>query len=168
MTSAALELLYRAQHGPLVRYLAHETGDRDAAEDLAHEAFLRVATGEQVASPRAWLFRIATNLLQDSRRHASRRRRLASVVALKGPIADPPASPDRSAEQADLRDRVARLLVDLPPATRRILDLVLADYDHDMIAHATGLARAGVPTTVSRARAQLRARAGHLVERRAA
>lgn len=167
MTPTALEALYRAYYGLLVRYLARRTGDRDAAEDLAHEAFLRAAAREPTMGPRAWLFTIALNLLRDEHRASARRRRLAPAWADQT-LADPPTSPDRAAEQADTAGRVRAVLAVLPDRSRRVLELALAGMDHDAIAAATGLARAGVPTTLSRARAQFRLQAGRTWEGRIA
>ncbi len=60
----------------LVRFLSARMGSREAAEDVAHDTYLRVlerAGGEQIAHPRAFLYRIALNLVVDRhRRHQVR------------------------------------------------------------------------------------------------
>ena len=60
----------------LVSFLSARLGNRQAAEDVAHDAYLRVLerTGNgQIEHPRAFLYRTALNLLVDRhRRHVVR------------------------------------------------------------------------------------------------
>lgn len=74
-----------AAHAPfLVRTLERLTGDRAQAEDLAQEAFLvahrRRADLRADGNPRAWLYRVAMNLLQRSRRSFARELRFLGRV----------------------------------------------------------------------------------------
>ncbi|HKG95072.1 MAG TPA: sigma factor, partial [Gemmatimonadaceae bacterium] len=56
--------LFRTYHAPLVRYLTPRLGDRDWAEEVAQETFLRALRQEgPLASERSWLFAVATNLV---------------------------------------------------------------------------------------------------------
>ena len=69
--SAARETedLFAENRDSLVRYLRHQLGDYSVAEDIAQESFIRFfqarSQGEDVLQPRAWLFRVAHNLLID-------------------------------------------------------------------------------------------------------
>lgn len=69
--SAARETedLFAENRDSLVRYLRHQLGDYAVAEDIAQESFIRFfqarSQGEDVVQPRAWLFRVAHNLLID-------------------------------------------------------------------------------------------------------
>ena len=69
--SAARETedLFAENRDSLVRYLRHQLGDYAVAEDIAQESFIRFfqarSQGEDVLQPRAWLFRVAHNLLID-------------------------------------------------------------------------------------------------------
>nr|WP_269807565.1 sigma-70 family RNA polymerase sigma factor [Pseudomonas sp. NMI795_08] len=60
----------------LVSFLSARLGSRQAAEDVAHDAYLRVlerTDGEQIEHPRAFLYRTALNLVVDRhRRHLVR------------------------------------------------------------------------------------------------
>ncbi|CAM3961559.1 putative RNA polymerase sigma factor FecI [Pseudomonas reidholzensis] len=60
----------------LVSFLSTRLGNRQAAEDVAHDAYLRVlerTDAEQIEHPRAFLYRTALNLVVDShRRHQVR------------------------------------------------------------------------------------------------
>ncbi|MEK6610909.1 MAG: sigma factor, partial [Gemmatimonadota bacterium] len=55
--------LYKLYHGSLVRLLYRRTGDRDQAEDLAQEVFVR-AMESPPQNPKPWLFAVALNLVR--------------------------------------------------------------------------------------------------------
>jgi RNA polymerase sigma-70 factor, ECF subfamily len=67
---ASFELLLHRYRTPLVNFLFRMVRNREQAEDLAQEVFLRVyrARGDYVPSAKftTWLFRIATNLALNS------------------------------------------------------------------------------------------------------
>ena len=69
---ASFELLLHRYRTPLVNFLYRMVRNREQAEDLAQEVFLRVyrARGEYVPTAKftTWLFRIATNLALNSLR----------------------------------------------------------------------------------------------------
>ena len=73
---AAFAALYRAFAPRLLRYLRHEAGDPDVAEELMQRTFLRVVEALPGYQRRpgipfaAWLFRIARNATIDERRRA--------------------------------------------------------------------------------------------------
>ena len=78
--SLALELFER-HHVAVFRFLRRMTPDRDTAEDLLQEVFLRVTAAatrfEHRGQDRAWLFKIARNLVFDERARRGRRPELA-------------------------------------------------------------------------------------------
>lgn len=68
-----LREVFEAEESPLLRYAHGLVGQRETAEDLVQEAFLRLhAHWEEVTNPRAWLFRsirnLALNHLRDHKR----------------------------------------------------------------------------------------------------
>src|SRR5258708_15705192 len=67
--TGAFELLLRRHRAPLFTFLVRMLGDRQRAEDLAQETFLRIVKGAQAWEHRArfqtWLFTIARNLCVD-------------------------------------------------------------------------------------------------------
>ncbi|MDX1383948.1 MAG: sigma factor, partial [Thermoanaerobaculia bacterium] len=77
----------------LVNYLTRLARDRDRAEELAQEAFLRLYQKSSYYRERGqllpYLMRIATNLLRSEQRRATRWRALAGRVAHERPA--PPA-----------------------------------------------------------------------------
>ena len=130
----AFELLLRRHRAPLFSFLLRMLGDRERAEDLAQEAFLRIVKGAQAWEHRArfqtWLFTIARNLCVD----ASRRDRFRRTDSLDqtGPDDDPPLvesvpgkeiDPARGAESARLRPLLQKALLGLPAEQREVFIL---------------------------------------------
>jgi RNA polymerase sigma-70 factor (ECF subfamily) len=144
--------LYRTYHGSLVRMLWRRTGDRDRAEDLAHETFAR-AVASPPDNPRPWLFAVALNLVrEDGRRGAIRARRL-ELYRAEGPQSAP--APDEAFVRDERVARVRRALMRLSDRDREILLLKAEGFNYDDIAETLGLARGAVGTTLSRARRKL-------------
>jgi RNA polymerase sigma-70 factor (ECF subfamily) len=75
--------LYTEHAGALWRYAMRLTGDHARAEDVVQETLLRAwqhphVTDDSERSPRAWLFRVARNLIIDERRSVRFRREVRS------------------------------------------------------------------------------------------
>ena len=117
----AFALLVERYKDPLVGYLARLTGDRDRAEDLAQEAFVRLYEKAGLYREQgklvAYLYRIATNLLRSEERRRRRWRMLAPRYASAGE-----ARRQEDAEDLVLGDelklRLVRALSDLPVSYR--------------------------------------------------
>lgn len=78
----SLEAFYRAEVPWLVRFFRRQLRNPNDAQDLAHETmlrFMRSQSAAELASPQAYLRRIATNLLRD--RVASGPARLARLTS---------------------------------------------------------------------------------------
>src|SRR3981189_3092510 len=130
----AFEALLRRHRAPLFTFLLRMLGDRERAEDLAQETFLRIVKGAQAWEHRArfqtWLFTIARNLCVD---HARRDRfRRADSLDAQGPGDEPPMvdsvpgreiDPGRGAESALLRPVLQRALLSLPAEQREVFVL---------------------------------------------
>jgi RNA polymerase sigma-70 factor (ECF subfamily) len=131
----AFGLLLARYQGSIYNFAFRSLGDRQAAEDLTQEVFLRViqgATGFQSQSKfSTWLFTIARNLCVDHGRRM-RHRRHASLDA-PGMEADggapvrlldrlPHHQPgtERSASGARIRERVAKAVAELPADQREV------------------------------------------------
>jgi RNA polymerase sigma-70 factor, ECF subfamily len=154
-----LERLFREYHGPIVRYLTRRLGDRDLAEELAQETFLRAMRQGPVARERAWLFAVATNLVRDEARRDARERQRLSLLKdelhAEGPAEHESVRTERLADQ--MREQaLARRAVDAL-AERDRLALLLREegLDYHEIAAALGLSVGSVGTTLSRARRRL-------------
>ncbi len=148
------ERLFRTYHDPLVRYLTRRLGDRDWAEEVAQETFLRALRHGPVGSERAWLFAVATNLVRDEGRRASRQRRHLELLAseARAAPAEAPVSPVERAQDAALARRAVERL-----AERDRLALLMREegLDYDEIAEALYLSPRSVGTTLARARRRL-------------
>jgi RNA polymerase sigma-70 factor (ECF subfamily) len=130
----SFEDLLRRHRAPLFTFLLRMLGDRERAEDLAQETFLRIVKGAQAWEHRArfqtWLFTIARNLCVD---HARRDRfRRADSLDAQGPGDEPPMvdsvpgreiDPGRGAESALLRPVLQRALLSLPAEQREVFVL---------------------------------------------
>src|SRR6266404_3593585 len=87
----SFEDLLRRHRAPLFTFLLRMLGDRERAEDLAQETFLRIVKGAQAWEQRArfqtWLFTIARNLCVDQARRDRFRR--ADSLDAQGPGDEP-------------------------------------------------------------------------------
>ncbi len=154
MKDEELERLFRTYHVPLVRYLTRRLGDRDWAEEVAQETFLRALRQENLSSERSWLFAVATNLVRDEARKSERRRRRLALLAEeeRDQTFEPePTSLERAQEAALARQAVEAL------AERDRLALLMREegLSYDEIAEALGLSPGSIGTTLSRARRRL-------------
>ena len=149
-----VERLFREYHDPLVRYLTRRLGDRDWAEEVAQETFVRALRQKDIENERAWLFAVATNLVRDEARKDARRRRHLALLAeeSKDSFVEPPISDlERAQERA-----VARRAIDaLSEKDREALLMREEGLNYEEIAEALELSVASVGTTLSRARRRL-------------
>jgi len=149
-----VDRLFRLYHQPLVRYLTRRLGDRDWAEEIAQETFLRALRQVSITSERSWLFAVATNLVRDDARRAQRQRRRLELLAAEERervVEVEVTSMEREEERAFARKAVDAL------AERDRLALLMREegLDYDEIAVALGITRSSVGTTLSRARRRL-------------
>ncbi len=149
-----LDRLFREYHQPLVRYLTRRLGDRDWAEEIAQETFLRALRQDVITSERSWLFAVATNLVRDDARRASRQR--ARLELLAAEVRDQVVEPAVTSLERDEERAFARRAVDgLAERDRLALLMREEGLDYDEIAAALDIARSSVGTTLSRARRRL-------------
>ncbi len=154
MRDDELERLFHLYHTPLVRYLTRRLGDRDWAEEVAQETFLRALRQERLTSERSWLFAVATNLVRDEARKDERRRRHLQLLAdearerVEEPVTD---DVDRARERA-----LARRAVDALAEKDRLALLMKEEgLNYGEIAEALGLSVGSIGTTLARARRRL-------------
>ncbi len=149
-----VERLFRTHNAALVRYLTRRLGDRDWAEEVAQETFVRALRQETITNERAWLFAVATNLVRDEARKDARRRRHLALLAEqeRDSVSEPePTTLERAQEAALARKAVDGL------AERDRLALLMREegLDYAEIAEALELSPGSVGTTLSRARRRL-------------
>lgn len=150
-----VERLFNTYHQPLVRYLVRRLGDRDWAEEIAQETFVRALRQERIMSERAWLFAVATNLVRDEARKDARRRRhlelLREQARAEEAVEPEPTSLERAQEAAMAR----RALECLSERDREALLMREEGLDYHEIAAALELSVGSVGTTLARARRRL-------------
>ena len=150
-----VERLFRTYNTPLVRYLTRRLGDRDWAEEVAQETFLRALRQDRIDNERAWLFAVATNLVRDEARKDARRRRHLALLAeqerAEEALEPEPSSLERAQDAAIARRAVEAL------AERDRLALLMREegLTYEEIAVALDLSPGSVGTTLSRARRRL-------------
>lgn len=154
MRDDELERLFKLYHTPLVRYLTRRLGDRDWAEEVAQETFLRALRQDALTSERSWLFAVATNLVRDEARKDERRRRHLQLLAAeeRERVVEPEGDAlERAQERAMARQAVDAL------AERDRLALLMREegLDYNEIAEALGLSVGSIGTTLARARRRL-------------
>jgi RNA polymerase sigma-70 factor (ECF subfamily) len=159
--SGGAEELFERYAAALLRFADRMLSDRDAAQEVTQEVFVKVISRAHQYDGRAavssWLFAIAANACRDRRR----RDRRAAVVSLDA-IADLPARAEGIEARMDLRQRraaVRRALECLSAEQREAL--VLARYHglpYSEIARVLGISVGAVKTRIFRAVETLRAR----------
>jgi len=137
-------------------------GDRQAAEDIAQEAFVRVYQSRHRYRPQAafstWFHRILSNLcLNEIRRRERQDRALRSETA-SPTVSDQTAfSPEASYGQQELSVAVRQALAQLPDRQRlAVLLQRFEGLDYTEIAQVMGISRGAVDGLLSRAKESLR------------
>jgi RNA polymerase sigma-70 factor, ECF subfamily len=150
-----LDALFREFHQPLVRYLTRRLGDRDWAEEVAQETFLRAARQKEIVSERSWLFAVATNLVRDEARKDARRRRHLELLAHEEREREDTVPQIDAMESAENAAMARRALEALTERDREALLMREEGLDYNEIAAALELSVASVGTTLARARKRL-------------
>jgi RNA polymerase sigma-70 factor (ECF subfamily) len=150
-----LDSLFREFHQPLVRYLTRRRGDRDWAEEVAQETFLRAARQKEIVSERSWLFAVATNLVRDEARKDMRRRRHLELLAQEERAREEVVPQLDSIERAENAAAARKALDALTERDREALLMREEGLDYNEIAKALDLSVASVGTTLARARKRL-------------
>lgn len=140
--------LFEQLYPALFRYLRRLTGDADAAEDAAQEAFVRLTEQALPESEvRPWLFTVATNLVRDRARKAERHRRLQPRV----PRATTPDAPDVSVARRERIAVVRSALAELSERDQTMLLMREEGFKYGEIARSVGVAPGSVGTLLARA-----------------
>jgi len=166
----AFEALLRRHHRGVLNFTYRLVGRGDIAEELTHEAFIRVYQGAASYTPRSrfrtWLYTIAKNLsLNELRR---RQHQAGSLDELLMPEGGGPVKtlPDAQVLPPDAqmirRERIAaiRAAIDTLPENQR-LAVVLRRYEqfsYEEIAATLNVTEKAVKSLLSRAKVHLRLR----------
>lgn len=160
---AAFDALYDRHLPPVHAYLLARTRDREVAQDLVQETFLRAwrnlaeVAALEVGRQRAWLVAVARNLVIDR----GRRTRSERVAVERLGRLDEPAGVADPADQAELERDVAavdRAIASLPEEQRVLLSLqVMGGLTSAEIGELLGVPAGTVRYRLNQVRARLRA-----------
>lgn len=162
--------LVELYHHRLLMVMHHLVGNKEEAEDLSQEVFLRVYRGRKKYHPRAkfstWLFTIANNLALNALRSRQRRPLVALEVRDSGPLGPRPAErivqdrehqPAQRLQQQELAGIVQKAIEQLNERQRMAVVLnKFEDMNYAEIAEVMGLTTKAVKSLLSRARDNLR------------
>jgi RNA polymerase sigma-70 factor, ECF subfamily len=152
------ELIVRYQHR-LLRYLLFLTGNRESAEDLFQEVWMRVLVrGDQFngkARFETWLFTIARNLVIDQRRKRTMNS-LDELIEGSGDddrsmnfeVADDDPTPFDHVANMEDREKIAAALLELDTLHREVL--VLRFHEELSLEEIAKVTRAPLSTVKSR------------------
>jgi RNA polymerase sigma-70 factor (ECF subfamily) len=143
-------------------------GDRQEAEDLAQEVFLRLFRSRRAYQPRAkfatWVFHVAANVGRNAVRRR-RRKPWTAIGQLSGEadeafaqhyLPDHGEEPSRPLERAELAEGVRRAVAGLPARPRAALELQFEDRSYREIATRLAMTPKAAKSLLYRARLQLR------------
>ncbi|MFP5427707.1 MAG: sigma-70 family RNA polymerase sigma factor [Gammaproteobacteria bacterium] len=145
----------------LVSFLSARLGSRQAAEDVIHDAYLRVLERnepEQIENPRAFLYRTAMNLVIDRhRRHLVRKAEPLEVLDLDERWHSP--APSQSMQLNQRLALMQRALDELSaPCRDSFLLRKLDGMSHQQIAEHLGISRSLVEKHIVNAMKHCRVR----------
>ncbi|MCC6349713.1 MAG: sigma-70 family RNA polymerase sigma factor [Candidatus Eisenbacteria bacterium] len=175
---AFTELVGRFQ-GRVTNLVSRILNDRNCADDLAQEVFVRVFVhrrnyrrGSKFST---WIFTIAANLAKNEIRRRVRRRNWFSLDALTEmlhdsvpQLADPTESRETGLEREQLQGEIGKAIVTVPEKYR--LALVLRDIEglaYEEIAEVLGVPGGTVRSRINRARSMLKRKLQPLLRKQA-
>ena len=151
--------LYDRFAGRLLAICMRYAGDRATAEDLLHDAFLKIYgafdrfTYRGPGSLRAWIERVTVNVALEWIRN---RNKLGSVLLDEGKAAAEVEEPDVSEMAHVPRDVLMRFVGELPEGYRAVFNLYcIEEYSHRDIAQMLGINEKSSSSQLFRARALL-------------
>ena len=132
-----LRQVFETEESPLLRFAYGLLGQRETAQDLVQEAFLKLhAHWDEVVNPRAWLFRsirnLALNHLRDHRRE--------TATDLINELASDAPDPEQSLGRLEALGTLQLLLAELDPADRALISFKYHEnLKYEQISQRTGL-----------------------------
>jgi RNA polymerase sigma-70 factor (ECF subfamily) len=171
----AFTLLVRRHQQPLVNFIARFINDRDGAEDLAQETFIRIFKASRRYKPgraqfKTWMYHIALNLCKNELRNRGRRDRYRvdnvvdsdggdseQIDLIESAPADAAFQPEVALERKELHDAIQTAIAELPEQYR--VPLVLRDLQglsYDEISEVLELRIGTTKSRINRARLMLK------------
>jgi RNA polymerase sigma-70 factor, ECF subfamily len=162
----------------LFNYLFRLTGNRDEAEEIAQEAFVKAYIHadkyKTIARFSTWLYTIATNLVRNRLRSRSRAPKIVSLWTRSADsdeektldIEDTRKAPDEVINDAELGEIISRAIQRIPAKYRESFVLrEINELSYEEIAAVTGLKLGTVRSRINRARNHFRQVVAPIVEK---
>ena len=130
--------LYEREAGGILRYAGALAHNQETAHDALQEAFFRFflcrSAGQQIRSPKGWLFRVAHNYVLDQKKAGSR-----NEVGMESPrnVACPAHHPEADGPVSDLLRGLPE--IGLSPREIECVRLRTEDLRYEEIAGVLGL-----------------------------
>ena len=157
-TTELVAAIYDAHQRELFSFALRTSRDREAAEDLVHESFVRliveVEAGREPTNIRAWLYRVIANLA------VSRGRRAAVAQKQLGELLDRrmDGGPEPIFLEHERQSDLEAVLAELGADARTALLMAANGFNGIEIAEAIGRSGNATRSMMCRARLQLRER----------
>lgn len=168
----AFRLIFHRYGRPILSFINHLVQDRDLAEDLAQETFVRAHRNlgglREEARFSTWLFGIARNVVYEAARQT---RRDEKKVGLDEPeslrLESKELLPEGMMRDRELNEAIKRALALLDDDKRTVFSLkIFHEKSYEEISAITGHSIGKLKTDLHRARAEMRRRiAPYLAER---
>jgi RNA polymerase sigma-70 factor (ECF subfamily) len=145
--------IYGTLLDPVFKYLYWNTGSREEAEDLAEEVFTRCLISIKSYNPkrgpfRAWVFRIAHNLVVDYHRRRSRR----PQEEIREGVENGSPSAQERLEEKEKASALREILQELPTMQRQVIIMkYFAEMGNREVSMALGRSEGAVNAIQHRA-----------------
>ena len=165
----AFRLIFERYSRPLISFIYDQVGNRDAADELTQETFVRayrsLHTLREETKLSTWLFGIAKNVARESLRararsdhHVELDNKLVLNLSDHGPV------PVRELLNKELKEVIHNSLALLDDDKRLVFTLkVFQQCSYEEIAEITGFSIPKLKTDLHRARTEMRRRVGPYV-----
>ena len=143
-----LLMVFQEHYADLLAFLARRLGNVEKAADVAQDTYLRLAglsDTAQILEPRAFVFRVASNLAIDRLRQDQRHSARQADASMGEDVCDPMASPERLFLAGEAIEQLDKALNSLPSNARLALLLNrLEGMTHAQIALRLGVSESTV------------------------
>jgi RNA polymerase sigma-70 factor (ECF subfamily) len=160
-SSGWLDAFFQEHYPRLVNVLGRLTGDRSQAEEIAADAFTKLARHQSAPRDRegmvAWTYRVAINGGLDAARSNARRKRIEGFSLGRGDehqLRNPDPGALDLLLQKERRGRVREVLAGLKPRDAQLLLLRSSGLAYRELAEAIGVQSASIGTLLARAEAE--------------
>jgi RNA polymerase sigma-70 factor (ECF subfamily) len=169
----AFDLLVKRYKDPLLNFVYRFVGDKEEAEDIVQETFLRLFKNKhyyrEIAKFSTWIYTIAGNLAKTELRRRKRRKLLSISHFMSSEkdydIPDEDSNPEREANTV-ITDKIIQKAIDkLSPKFKQVIILRdIQGFSYEEISEIVGIPLGTVKSRVNRARLKLQEDLQHLMK----